>query len=126
MATHSSILAWRTPWTEEPGGLQSMVSQRVGYDLATEHACTHATHTHTHTHTHTRIYSFYILFHYGLLQDTEYIGISLCHTIGHCCLSISMYNSLHLLVPNSQFIPPFPTLPSLATTSLFSMSVSGL
>ena len=29
MATNSSILAWRIPWTEEPGGLQSMVSQRV-------------------------------------------------------------------------------------------------
>ena len=29
MATHSSILAWRMPWTEEPGGLQSMGSQRV-------------------------------------------------------------------------------------------------
>ena len=32
MATHSSILAWRIPWTEEPGGLLSMESQRVGYD----------------------------------------------------------------------------------------------
>ena len=32
MATHSSILAWRIPWTEEPGGLQSMGSQRVRYD----------------------------------------------------------------------------------------------
>ena len=32
MATHSSILAWRTPWIEEPGGLQSMGSQRVGHD----------------------------------------------------------------------------------------------
>ena len=32
MATHSSILAWKIPWTEEPGGLQSMRSQRVGYD----------------------------------------------------------------------------------------------
>ena len=31
-ATHSSILAWRIPWTEEPGGLQSMESQRVGHD----------------------------------------------------------------------------------------------
>ena len=30
MATHSSILAWRIPWTEEPGGLQSTGSQRVG------------------------------------------------------------------------------------------------
>ena len=32
VATHSSILAWRIPWTEEPGGLQSMGSQRVRHD----------------------------------------------------------------------------------------------
>ena len=32
MATHSSILAWEIPWTEEPGGLQSMGLQRVGHD----------------------------------------------------------------------------------------------
>ena len=32
MATHSSILAWRIPWTEETGGLQSMVWQRVGHN----------------------------------------------------------------------------------------------
>ena len=31
MAPHSSILAWRIPWTEEPGGLQSLGLQRVGY-----------------------------------------------------------------------------------------------
>ena len=31
-ATHSSILAWRIPWTEAPGGLQSLGSQRVGHD----------------------------------------------------------------------------------------------
>jgi len=37
MATHSSILAWRIPRTEEPGGLQSMGSHRVGNDLSTEH-----------------------------------------------------------------------------------------
>ena len=35
MATHSSILAWRIPWTEKPGGLQSMKLQRVGYDWVT-------------------------------------------------------------------------------------------
>ena len=34
MAAHSSILALRIPWTEEPGGLQSMGPQRVGHDLA--------------------------------------------------------------------------------------------
>ena len=32
MATHASTLAWRIPWTEESGGLQSMGSQRVGHD----------------------------------------------------------------------------------------------
>ena len=32
MATYSSILAWKIPWTEDPGGLQSMGSQRVGHD----------------------------------------------------------------------------------------------
>ena len=32
LATHSSILAWRIPWPEEPGGLQSMTSQRVRHD----------------------------------------------------------------------------------------------
>ena len=35
MATHSSPLAWKIPWTEEPGRLQSMGSQRVGHDWAT-------------------------------------------------------------------------------------------
>ena len=35
MATHSRILAWRIPWTEEPCGLQSMGSQRIGRDLVT-------------------------------------------------------------------------------------------
>ena len=39
LATHFSILAWRIPWTEEPGGLQSMGSQRVGQ---TERLSTHA------------------------------------------------------------------------------------
>ena len=37
MATHSSILAWRIPWTEEPGGLHSMGSPRVRHDLVAEH-----------------------------------------------------------------------------------------
>ena len=46
MATYSSVLAWRIPWTEELGGLQSMGSQRAGHmrDWV-------RTHTHTHTHT---------------------------------------------------------------------------
>ena len=40
MATHSSILAWRIPWTEEPGGLQSMGLQRLGTTDVT--ACMHS------------------------------------------------------------------------------------
>ena len=51
MATYSSILAWRIPGTEEPGGLQSMGLQRVEHNLVTEHAymCTHVRRAHTHT-----------------------------------------------------------------------------
>ena len=43
IATHSSTFAWRIPWTEEPGGLQSMGSQRIRHDWA-------QTHTHMHTY----------------------------------------------------------------------------
>ena len=71
ITTHSSILAWKIPGTEEPGGLQSMKSQRVRHDRVTEYAFMYFilanhflyktisfnpnqnTHTHTHTHTHT-------------------------------------------------------------------------
>ena len=49
MATHSSILAWRIPWTEEPDGLQSTRSKRVGHDRA------------TNKHTHTFLYTFAII-----------------------------------------------------------------
>ena len=41
MAAHSSVLAWEIPWTEEPGSLASMGSQRVRHDLAPEHALMH-------------------------------------------------------------------------------------
>ena len=37
MATHSSILAWKIPWTQEPGGLQSIGSEGAGHRRATEH-----------------------------------------------------------------------------------------
>ena len=67
MATHSSILAWRILWTEEPGSLQFMGSQRVRHDWvpgdstrfhrlrvqSPQPACPTLPNTHTHTHTHT-------------------------------------------------------------------------
>ena len=43
LATHSSVLAWRIPWREEPDGLQSIGLQRVGHDWS------NLTHTNTHT-----------------------------------------------------------------------------
>ena len=46
MAHHSSIIAWKIPWTEESSRLQSIESQRAGHGQVTKH-----THTHTHTHT---------------------------------------------------------------------------
>ena len=52
MAMHSSILAWKIAWTEEPGGLQFMAKE-LGM---TEPVCMH-THTHTHTHTYTHTHS---------------------------------------------------------------------
>ena len=54
MATHSSVLAWIVPWTEEPGGLQSMGVTKES-DM-TEQISTH-THTHTCTRTHTHTHS---------------------------------------------------------------------
>ena len=52
MATHSSNLAWEIPWTEEPGGLQSMELQRVEHDLAT-HSSKSMWHTQQQEHAET-------------------------------------------------------------------------
>ena len=48
MATHSSILAWRIPWTEEPGRLQSVGSQRVGHDWRCYYCEPHLTYIYRH------------------------------------------------------------------------------
>ena len=69
MATHSSVLAWKIPWTEEPGGLQSMELQRFGQDLVYMCVCARA-HTHTHTHTHKTIFISYI---YNLIHAISII-----------------------------------------------------
>ena len=49
MATYSNILPWRIPWTEEPGGLQSTGSQRVGYNGVTNTCTCACAHAHTAT-----------------------------------------------------------------------------
>ena len=63
MANHSSILAWRIPWTEEPGGLHSIALQGVRQVLS------ESAHTHTHTH---------------VVIDT-YINIAILLDIYHSC-----------------------------------------
>ena len=69
MTTDSSILAWRIPWTEEPGGLQFIGSQRLRHDWS-DSMHTHArTHTHAHTHTHTHRWE--TMGGTGTSQDTE-------------------------------------------------------
>ena len=64
MATHCSILAWEILWTEEPGGLQSMGSQKNQTQQGTSHLTHTRTHTHArdksphaHTHTHARAHA---------------------------------------------------------------------
>ena len=68
MATHSSILAWSIPWTEEPCGLQSIGLQRVRHGWVTN--------THTHTHTHTHIY-IYLCTYCNTLETWILLGISI-------------------------------------------------
>ena len=65
MATHSSILAWKTQWTEEPGGLQSMGRERSD---VTERVRTHV-HTHMHAHINTII---------TLLNKDIYVEYMIC------------------------------------------------
>ena len=72
MATQSSILAWRTPWTEEPGRLQSIGFQRVRHDWR-DSTCA-CVHTHTHTHTHTHIFlSIYLSIYLGASQMAQMV-----------------------------------------------------
>ena len=100
MATHSSILAWRIPWTEEPSELQPMGLQRVGHDGATNTLYTY----------------FYILFHRSSSQDVD--SVPLGCTGGPCCLS-TLCNSWHLPLPNPRSILPRHLPPSNYRSVLF-------
>ena len=82
MATHSSILACRIPWTEEPGGLQSMGMQRVRHDQ---------THTHKHdTILHSRTYSKAVLSNLKKTHNPEQeIHFHIMPYYGHTCLKQS-------------------------------------
>ena len=77
MATNSSIHTWRIPWTEEPGHLQSMRSQRIGHDWVTN----------IHTHTYICIYHFYF---------TNVLFTSFFNVFGNSQMKFSLIPSLHL------------------------------
>ena len=69
MGTHSSILAWRITWTEEPGRLQSMVSQKVGHD------------SDTHSLTSMFIYNLISMFIYNLSLSRALLVSSMCFSL---------------------------------------------
>ena len=99
MKTHSSILAWRIPCTEEPDGLQSMGPQRVRRDLDTEQQ----QHT-VYIYIHTYIYTYCIYTHNASHACIhEYICMSICiYTclicIWYMCVSIYIYIYIYLLL----------------------------
>ena len=84
MATHSSILAWKIPWTEEPGGLQSIGLQRV---------------THDWVHIH--------ILHLYLVQNIAYILY-----VQYVFVAYFIRNSLYLLIPYPSIAPPLSPLPA--------------
>ena len=98
MATHPNIFAWKIPWIEEPGGLQSMGLQRVGWTWLSKH-------THTHTHTiclYCPCCSFFSLFVIIIFSITLWFSSS-----SPACLLWSC--TTYLLTP-TYFIPPrFPS-----------------
>ena len=82
MATHSSILAWRIPWTEEPGGIESPWGRE---ESDTTEWLTHTlTHTHTHTHPHTPLIGLYTVCRLGVTNFILQTG-NVVDTMG--CLS---------------------------------------
>ena len=94
MATRSSILAWRIPWTEEPGGLQSVGSQRVGHD----YACTHTSFSEP----------FLLCLLFSLLQgETHTLPLAHTHTLA-VLLVVSV--SLSTVLPNRHTLCPSHTL----------------
>ena len=101
IATHSSILAWEIPWTEEPGGPQYTGSQRVRQDRGTNththiHTCTRA-HTSTHTHTHTYMHT-----HTHTCAHTHMHTHTHAHTHTHTYL-------MHLVFVSVRAFPSFPS-----------------
>ena len=92
MATHSSILAWRTPWTKKPGRLLSTGSQRVIYNWMIFISLTY-------------IHSF--LDSFAIQAITEYWEFPVLHR-GSLSVIYFIYSNMYMSIPISQFTTPFP------------------
>ena len=105
MATHSSILAWKIPWMEEPGRLQPMGSQRVGHDWATSLHYTYHVPTHTH---------------WNVTQPLKQWNNVICSNMDCCRCSVTQL-CLTLCDPMDCSMPVFPVpycLPEFAQTHI--------
>ena len=86
IATHSSIQAWRIPWTEEPGGLLSMGLQRIKHDWASKHS----------------IYSIHPSIHLSIYPSI-YSSIHTCiHPSIHLSIHLSIHPSIHLSIHQNE------------------------
>ena len=79
MATHSSILAWRIPWTEEPGRLQTKVSHRIGHNWACMHRLNPASYSILHWGVNQKVGCFFFLF--ASLRDLSHPHMTTGKTI---------------------------------------------
>ena len=101
MATHSSIHAWRVPWTEEPGRLQPMGSHRVGHDWSNL-ACTHI---------HLKYIFINIIALHGRVHNVYYNIIErniICKVL-NSCIHIRLYTYMHACV-HAKLLQSCPTL----------------
>ena len=87
MATHSSILAWRIPWAEESGGLQSMESHRVGHDWVTKHS------TAQHSIFLENWHFLHINMYFGSVQSLSRVRLFATPWTAACQASMSITNS---------------------------------
>ena len=99
MATHSSVLAWRNPWTEEPGGLQSVGSQRVEHHWATKYSTAQfqETRKEIQLYTHTYICIHFIFF--SLIVYYRILRIGPCLYSGSLLFIYLTYRSVYMLIP---------------------------
>ena len=108
IAIHSSILAWRIPWTEEPGGLQSMGMQRVGHNWATD--------TFTFTDEDKHFPSLSLL--KTVLPWTSLKIHTLLHRIPNTIFKLAVYFSLHVWGPKNKLPDTFTVMAWVTKTKM--------